>query len=176
MVHLGLAIPWPDRLNELMNRSRCCYRVMSVQPRWSWWNWRKSATINTIDRYEQSMEKPFFPSLEKNLLLIFFFLQHNGGVKKKMVVVNDHKEICILFLPLFFFVSNGLGMFSKWKFIQITPGCRTDESPSLLLCIFVVSFLGFETFLFFQQLTRNTLVRVKLKKRNFQKHTQSTKK
>jgi hypothetical protein len=24
-------------------------------------------------------------------------------VKKKMVVVNDHKEICILFLPLFFF-------------------------------------------------------------------------
>ena len=97
-------------------------------------------------------------------------------VKKKMVVVNDHKEICILFLPLFFFVSNGLGMFSKWKFIQITPGCRTDESPSLLLCIFVVSFLGFETFLFFQQLTRNTLVRVKLKKRNFQKHTQSTKK
>ena len=85
-----------------MNRSRCCYRVMSVEPRWSWWKWTKSATINTIDRYEQSMEKPFFPSLEKNLLLIFFFLQHNGGVKKKMVVVNDHKEICILFLPLFF--------------------------------------------------------------------------
>lgn len=33
VARLGLAILWPDRPNELMNRSRCCYWVMSARKR-----------------------------------------------------------------------------------------------------------------------------------------------